>query len=233
MAPPLSSAATWIVVPAYNEARLIATVIHNLRAQYANIVVVDDGSRDDTAPLASRAGATVLRHVLNRGQGAAIATGVRYALASGAQFVVTFDADGQHAVADIAALLAPLQDGRAEVTMGSRFLDGAASRRTMPAGRAWLLRAAVLFTRVTTGLPVTDAHNGLRAFNRRAAETIRWRADRMAHASEIPGEIRRHRLRFVEVPVRITYSDYSLGKGQRGLDAVRVLIDYLFGFVAR
>jgi glycosyltransferase involved in cell wall biosynthesis len=232
MSLPQSSAAVWIVVPAYNEGRLIAAVIHDLRAQYGNVVVVDDGSRDHTGALASRAGATVLRHMLNRGQGAAITTGIRYALASGAQFVVTFDADGQHASADIAALLAPLADGRADVAMGSRFLEGAA-QSTMPAGRAWLLRAAVLFTRVTTGLHVTDAHNGLRALSRRAAETIQWRADRMAHASEIPAEIRRHHLRFVEVPVRITYSDYSLGKGQRGLDAIRVLIDYLFGFVAR
>jgi hypothetical protein len=91
----------------------------------------------------------------------------------------------------------------------------------------------VLFTRLTTRLPVTDAHNGLRAFTRGAADQIRWRADRMAHASEIPDAIRRHRLRFVEVPVRITYSAYSLGKGLRGSDAVRVVVDYLFGFVAR
>ncbi|MEP6914371.1 MAG: glycosyltransferase family 2 protein [Acidobacteriota bacterium] len=233
MSPLPTSAGVWVVVPAYNEARLIGTVLRELLAAYASVLVVDDGSRDDTAALASAAGATVLRHALNRGQGAAITTGMRYALDSGAQFVVTFDADGQHTVADIVALLAPLREGRADVTMGSRFLEGAATRRTMPAGRAAMLHAAVWFTRLTTGLRVTDAHNGLRAFSRKAAETIRWHADGMAHASEIPREIRRHRLRFEEVPVRITYSAYSLGKGQRGLDAVRVLVEYLFGFVAR
>ena len=233
MSQTLSSASVWIIVPAYNEGRSIVTVTRALRARYAHVVIVDDGSSDDTAELALRAGATVLRHALNRGQGAAITTGVRYALASGAEFVVTFDADGQHGVADIAALLAPLQEGRADVALGSRFLEGAASRSTMPAGRTCLLRAAVLFTRLTTGLRVTDAHNGLRAFSRKAAETIRWRADRMAHASEIPLEIGRHRLRFVEVPVRITYSDYSIGKGQHGIAAVGVLVEYLFGLVAR
>jgi glycosyltransferase involved in cell wall biosynthesis len=227
------SASVWIVIAAFNERRAIAGVINDLRSKYAHVVVVDDGSKDATAAIASSAGATVLRHAINRGQGAAIATGVRYALQHGAEWVVTFDADGQHSTADVALLLAPLQDGRADVALGSRFLSGAASRRTMPWQRALLLRGAVLFTRMTTGLQVTDAHNGLRAFSRHAASVIQWRADRMAHASEIPSEIRRHRLRFVEVPVTITYSDYSLGKGQRGFDAIRVLIEYLFGFVAR
>jgi glycosyltransferase involved in cell wall biosynthesis len=231
--PHTPSPPVWIVVPAFNEARVIGQVIKGLRAKYPDIAVVDDGSRDETASAAASAGATVLRHAINRGQGAAIATGVRYALLRGADLVVTFDADGQHSVDDIAALLAPLVAGEADVALGSRFLGGAAARETMPKKRALLLRAAVLFTRVTTGLQLTDAHNGLRAFTRRAAAVIRWRADRMAHASEIPSEIRRHRLRFVEVPVTITYTDYSLAKGQRGLDAIRVLIEYLFGLVAR
>ena len=214
------------VIAAFNEARAIDAVVRGLVPQVAEVVVVDDGSRDGTAEAARKAGAVVLRHAVNRGQGAALQSGIRLALARGAAIVVTFDADGQHVPEDLPRLIAPVASGAADVALGSRFLGGTSN---VPPSRRLLLKGAVLFTRLTTGLKVTDAHNGLRAFSRRAAETIRIRQDRMAHASEIVSEIRRHELRFVEVPITVLYTDYSRAKGQSALGAFRVLFDLLLG----
>ena len=216
----------WVVVPAFDEEPVVGEVIHDLCARYANVVVVDDGSTDATAARAAAAGATVLRHVLNRGQGAAIQTGLEYALRRGAHYVVTFDADGQHDVDDIAALVAPIHAGEVDVVLGSRFLGRATN---MPATRALLLKLAVLGTRVSFGAKLSDAHNGLRAFSRAAASRIGIRMDRMAHASEILDQIRQLRLRFTEVGVHVRYTEYSRGKGQASRDAMGVAVEYLLG----
>jgi glycosyltransferase involved in cell wall biosynthesis len=214
------------VIAAYNEARAIEAVIRDLAPHVTEIVVVDDGSADGTAQAARRAGAVVLRHPINRGQGAALQSGIALALARGAGIVVTFDADGQHRGADVGRLVDPVLRGVADVALGSRFLGSSSS---VPPLRRLLLKGAVLFTRLTTGLSLTDAHNGLRALSRKAAETIRIKQDRMAHASEIVSEIARHELRFVEVPITVLYTDYSRGKGQSALGAFRILLDLLVG----
>lgn len=211
------------VVAAFNEAAKLGEVLDGLRGAVDFLVVVDDGSRDDTHAVAVAHGAHALRHPINLGQGAALATGIHHALAEGAAAIVTFDADGQHDPADIPALLAALGAG-ADVALGSRFLG---TTEGLPPRRRLVLRAAVLFTRATTGLALTDAHNGLRALSRRAAATIRIRQNRMAHASEILEEIARHRLRFAEVPVRVRYTDYSLAKGQRLSGGFEILLDLL------
>ncbi len=221
----LSPAEVAIVVPAYREAATIGGVVASLRRAYPEVVVVDDGSPDATGDCARAAGATVLRHVINRGQGAALKTGIDYAVARGARAVVTFDADGQHRVEDVASLLAALGEGF-DVALGSRFL---ADADAIPAGRRIVLRAAVLFTRLVSGIRVTDAHNGLRAFTAGAARRIELRQDRMAHASEILDEIARKGLRFREVACRVAYTDYSRGKGQRSSAALRIAIDFLLG----
>lgn len=213
-----------MVVPAFNEAAAIGAVVAALRAEWPRVVVVDDGSADATGAEARRHGAHVLTHLVNRGQGAALQTGLTYALRQGARYIVTFDADGQHRVEDIARLVAPLAEGRCEVALGSRFLEPGTA---VPRGRRLLLKAAVLMTRLTSRLPLTDAHNGLRALSRRAAAGIRLRLDRMAHASEIVDQIARLRLPVLELPVRVRYTAYSRAKGQRGTDAVKVLVDYL------
>jgi glycosyltransferase involved in cell wall biosynthesis len=212
----------WIVVPAYNEARVIAGVISELKRDVQQIVVVDDGSSDATAEVAAGCGAVVLRHPINLGQGAALQTGIEFALGTGAECIVTFDADGQHRTADIDRLLEALETHRADFALGSRFLGSAVN---MPALRRMLLRAATFFTRLTTGLALSDAHNGLRAMTRRGALCIRLRQNRMAHASEILGQIAASGLKFVEVPVTIEYSRYSLAKGQRSGDVLVILLD--------
>jgi glycosyltransferase involved in cell wall biosynthesis len=198
---------TFVVLPAYNESRKIREVVAGVVAMYPNVVVVDDGSTDETAAEARAGGAVSLRHVVNRGQGASLQTGIDFALRRGARFIVTFDSDGQHEPADIAALLAPLREGRADVTLGSRFRG---TTDAMPRGRRLLLRAAVIFTRVMSRAQVTDTHNGLRAFTREAAARLDIRLDRMAHASEILDQIVRGGWRYEEVPVHIRYTGYSL-----------------------
>lgn len=219
-----SSDDVFIVVPAFNESRTIGVVIRELRAVYLDVVVVDDGSTDKTTEIAREAGARVLRHCLNRGQGAALQTGIRHCLELGAHFVVTFDADGQHSVDDIEQLLEPLFSGQAKIALGSRFLGSA---KGMPAFRRLLLKAAVLFTRLTARIQVTDTHNGLRALSRPAAERLEITVDRMGHASEIADWIGSSGLSFTEVPVHIRYTDYSRAKGQGLLAVGPILVDYL------
>jgi glycosyltransferase involved in cell wall biosynthesis len=216
----------WIVVPAYNEAARLATTMQPLLANYANVVVIDDGSHDRTAEVARQAGAWVLRHVLNCGQGAALQTGLSFALDRGAEFLVTFDADGQHDPMEIANLLEPLRQGRADVTLGSRFLGHAVD---MPWTRRLILKAGVLFTRLVSNIKVTDVHNGFRALTRDAASRIHLVQNRMAHASEILDQIKRARLRFVEVPVTIRYTPDTLAKGQSSLHAVKIASELMLG----
>jgi polyprenyl-phospho-N-acetylgalactosaminyl synthase len=212
----------WVVIAAYNEGQVIADVIAGLRQTPHRIVVVDDGSADATADRAQMAGATVVRHPINLGQGAALQTGIEFALANGAEFIVTFDADGQHRTTDIAVMLEALRKNRADFALGSRFLG---TELHVPALRRLVLRAATWFTRVTTGLRVSDAHNGLRAMTRRGAGVIRLRQNRMAHASEILDQIAASGLNYVEVPVTIEYSRYSMAKGQRSSELVTILLD--------
>jgi glycosyltransferase involved in cell wall biosynthesis len=211
-----------VIVPAFNEAQTIARVLADLHHTGHHIVVVDDGSTDATAELAMQADATVVRHPINLGQGAALQTGITFALREGADFVVTFDADGQHRADEIATLLDALVVRGADFALGSRFLGRATN---MPMSRRVLLRAAIWFTRVTTGLAITDAHNGLRAMTRRGAQTISLRQNRMAHASEILDQIAASGLNYVEVPITIEYSAYSLRKGQRSREALDILFD--------
>ncbi len=218
-----------MVLAAYNESSCIEEVVRGVMAWYPNVIIVDDGSSDDTYTQALRAGATVLRHVINRGQGAALQTGITFALKQGADFIVTFDSDGQHQVADIARLIDPIQRGEAEITLGSRFLGEAVN---MTFRRRLLLKGGILFTRFVSGAKVTDTHNGLRGFSRLAAERIHITLDRMAHASELIDQVHETGLPYREVPVSIHYTEYSRSKGQGALGAIKILIHYFFGRVS-
>jgi glycosyltransferase involved in cell wall biosynthesis len=217
-----SPSSVWVVCPAYNEEATIGRVVTSVRNAGLNIVVVDDGSVDRTRDLAGTAGAAVVRHPINLGQGAALKTGIDYALSQGADILVTFDADGQHRISDVSALLDALARERVDFALGSRFLSHSPN---VPIGRRILLWGATLFTTMTTGLRLTDTHNGLRAFTRRGAAALRLRQNRMAHASEILADIAASGRHYVEIPVTIDYTAYSLAKGQHGGDFVMILLD--------
>jgi glycosyltransferase involved in cell wall biosynthesis len=218
----------FIVIAAYNEESALAGVLHGLRRHgYRNIVVVDDGSRDRTSDVALAGGAWAVRHSINRGQGAALKTGIDFALQQGADIIVTFDADGQHLSEDIPALIKPVATGAADVALGSRFLG---KKSNVPPVRALFLKGGALLMRVLYGVSVSDSHNGFRAFSRKAALAIELRMPRMEHASEIIEQIGRKKLRYVEVPVTIRYTDYSLQHSSQGaLPAFKILFRMLIG----
>lgn len=221
--------ASCIVVPAYNEAAVIGEVLAGLEDLPCTVVVIDDGSTDRTHAECVDFPVALLHHSANLGQGAALQTGITYALTlSGVRYVVTFDADGQHRSEDVVSLIENLHEGSYDVALGSRFAR-AADSRAIPRSRRALLRCAVWFTRWTSGLAVTDAHNGLRAFTAEAAACLDLQHDGMAHASEILGAIRRKRLRWCEVPVSISYTEYTLRKGQRGGGAVNIVWELIMG----
>jgi polyprenyl-phospho-N-acetylgalactosaminyl synthase len=215
----------WVVVPAYNEDRVLGEVLASLVKLPCHVVVVDDGSTDATARVAAEAGVTVIRHVVNLGQGAALQTGIDYALQEGASYICTFDADGQHSPQCIPKLLDRLLDSKCDIVMGSRFLGQALG---MPKSKELILKAALAFTRIHSGLTVTDTHNGLRMMTRSTAQKIRILQTRMAHASEILIQIREGRLKYEEVPVTITYNEYSVRKGQSIRGALRILGDLFY-----
>ena len=220
----------FIVVPAFNEASRLGAVLEDLARTRHSIVVVDDGSRDGTADVARSRGCYVLRHTFNRGQGAALQTGITFALREGAAVIVTFDADGQHQTSDLPALIEPILSGRCEFALGNRFLNG---QSNVPAIRKVILQWGRVFTLLTSGVRVGDCHNGYRAFSRKGASLLQLKQDRMAHASEIYDQIKGSHLAYEEVPVTIRYSAETLAKGQKLSNSVSVLFQYLYGKIAQ
>lgn len=223
----MQHADTWVVVPVFREEAVVGSVVTALRESFPHVVCVDDGSPDRSAAVAADAGARVVRHPVNLGQGAALQTGIEFALLDpGCRHVVTFDADGQHRVADATRMVELLRTGTYDVVLGSRFLGRAASGATgLTRGRRLLLRVAAAVTRITAGIAVTDAHNGLRAMTREFAERLDISMPGMAHASEITETVGRLGARWVEVPVTIDYTDYSRAKGQRSINSVNIAFD--------
>ena len=217
---------TWIVIPAYMEETVIAQTIYDARSRFKNVVDVDDVSADATATVAFAACAHVIKHPINLGQGAALQTAIDYAVLKGARFIATFDADGQHTITDVVDMLKILRLGELDVVLGSRFIGAAVG---ISVARRLLLRAAIIFTRVTTGLTLTDAHNGLRVFTRAGIKKIELRQNRMAHASEILEQIAQQKLRYVEHGNTICYTAYSVAKGQRASNSVSILMDLFVG----
>ncbi len=211
----------WIVIAGYNEEKRIGAVIDGLKKNgYHNIVVVDDGSKDRTGEVAAEAGAIVLRHVINRGQGAALKTGMDFAVKYNAGIIVTFDADGQHHVEEIVRLTIPIQKGEVDACLGSRFLE---TTSNVPWHRKMILKGGAWIIWLFYGVRLTDSHNGFRAIKGEAVQKLQLKADRMEHASEIVEEIAKRDIKYKEIPVTITYTEYSLQKGQSSLAAFGIL----------
>ena len=216
---------TAIVVPVFSEATVIAGVIDDLKRVFKNVYVVDDGSPDGSGLIAREHGARVVFHPINFGQGAALQTGIEAALANPqVEYIVTFDGDGQHSIDDAVAMVERLREGDVDVVFGSRFLD---ERTELTTAKRIVLRTAVAYTNIITGLRLTDAHNGLRAFTREVAQFIDLEHNGMAHATEIVHQIGDGKFRFVELPVHILYTDYSRAKGQSLWNSINILFDLI------
>lgn len=202
-------------------------MIAGIRLVFDDVVCVDDGSTDDTAAAARRAGAYVVRHPVNLGQGAAIQTGVEFARAQpGARLFATFDADGQHRVADLIRMIDHLENSDLDIVIGTRFAAPDAAAAVPPLKRV-ILRAAVWLNPRIRRLGLSDAHNGLRVFNRRVADGLDLALNGMGHAGEFIALIAENRWRVGEVPVEVLYTDYSKSKGQPLLNGVNILFDGL------
>lgn len=223
----------WIVIPAYNESSVIADVLCKLKENFKaeQIVVVDDCSVDLTASVVRENSCTLLSHPINLGQGAALQTGITFALENGAEFIVTFDSDGQHRVEDALNMLTQVQSGECKIVCGSRFLGLEA--KNLSFSKLITLKLAVIFTKLTTGVSVTDAHNGLRVMTRSAARLINLKQNRMAHASELIGIIKKNNIEYMEYPVKIIYSDYSMNKGQKISNSFNIILDLLIGRILK
>jgi polyprenyl-phospho-N-acetylgalactosaminyl synthase len=216
----------FVIIPAYNEGQVIRGVIEPLIEAGYGIVVVDDASADDSQTMLSALPIHYLRHAVNLGQGAALQTGMTYAVQQGAEYIIHFDADGQHHPEDIPSLLEPLVRGDADIVFGSRFLRPE-DEKSVPRIKRLALRAGVGINRLIAGIKLTDAHNGFRALNRQAASRICLRENRYAHASEILVQVGRLKLRYTESPTRIEYTEYSKSKGQSLWNAFNILFDAL------
>ena len=218
----------WVVVPAYNEEAIISQVLKELCATFKNVVVVDDCSTDGTLCAVRQEAVHVLSHPFNMGQGAAIQTGIEYALNFEAKYIATFDADGQHDPSDLLSMWDKLKLTHAEVALGSRFL-GTTTGITYT--RIALLKLAIIYSNFSTGLKLTDTHNGIRVIKHTFLKNFSFKQNKMAHASEILEFISKHRISYIECPVSIRYTDYSIRKGQSSINAVRIVIETLFGRV--
>lgn len=216
-----------VIIPAFNEDKVIGKTITAVMAavpEGTSVLVVDDGSNDSTGELAKKAGIIVLRHPINRGLGGALGTGLYWAKIKDFDWCVTFDADGQHDPRDLAKVLEPLYSNSADVAVGTRTKLG---WREIPGDRKFILSLSNWLTWWLFGIKTSDSLSGFRAFNRRAIEKIQLRTDRMEVSNEFFSEIKRHKLRLAEVPIRVIYTDYSRLKGQKNSNAVDVGVKLL------
>lgn len=217
---------TWLVIPCYNEGTVIQEVIENARRTFPNIVAVNDGSPDDSAERIHAGGAHLVNHPVNLGQGAGIQTGVEYARRQpGARYFVTFDADGQHQVKDVVRMVGRLRTEPLDIIVGTRFGRPRTADDQVPWIKRLVLKTVVTLSPTTRRLGLSDAHNGLRAFNKKVADEMNIRMNGMSHASEIVTLIDRKGWRVDEEPVDILYTEYSMSKGQSLINGVNILAD--------
>jgi UDP-N-acetylglucosamine---dolichyl-phosphate N-acetylglucosaminyltransferase len=222
-----------VVLPAYNEASVIGDVLcripNRIDDMSVTAVVIDDGSSDNTAEIASQNGAVVFRHITNLGVGAATITGFRAAQNLNADVIVTMDSDGQHDPDEIQDLVRCLRDGPFDAVIGSRLL----SPQGMPTTRfmANLLLNALTF--VVYGKIVSDSQSGLKAFSRSALNRMKLNASGYEICSEIIGELYRNNLRYRSLPVRAVYTTYSHAKGQHFLNGVNIILGLLMRLMRR
>ena len=216
----MNKSEVYITIPMYNDEKMITNVIKDLNSKgYNNVVVVDDGSKDNGYSVVKKnTKAIVTRHVVNRGQGAALQTGMEIAVDRGAKYIVHFDSDGQHDVKDLDHMLKTLIEGKYDIVLGSRFLQ----ENKIPLKKRILLKGGIVFTYILSQIWLTDVHNGLRVMTAETAKKLNLQHDRMEHASEILDKVKSLNLKYKEVPVTIHYTDYSQAKGQSISNSINI-----------
>jgi polyprenyl-phospho-N-acetylgalactosaminyl synthase len=218
-----------IIIPAYNEGSMIRRTIDQVIEKFPVVVCVDDGSGDDTVSQIKNTSALLVCHSINLGQGAALQTGIEYALLNPEiEYFVTYDADGQHRIEDVLSMLNYLVAHKkdTDIVLGSRFLGAVENIRPL---KKLILKLAVRFSNFHSGVKLTDTHNGLRVFNRKVAMGLKLKMADFAHASEIIDRIAQNKYRYKELPVTIIYTDYSRSKGQSMINAINIGFDILLG----
>lgn len=221
---------TAIIVPAYNESEVISSTLLDLRSSLKNakitadILVVNDGSSDDTGRIAIKYCDFLLTHKQNCGLGAALGTGIEFAKRHSYDYCITFDSDGQHDPKDIVRTLAQLKSG-SDIVIGSRFIG---THSGMPKARRVVLFLGNVITFMFFGVWTTDSQSGFRGLSRRAIQSLSIKSNRMEVSSEFFGEIHRLKLKFSEIPIHIRYTPYSLKKGQKNSASASVLLKLLY-----
>lgn len=213
-----------IIIPVYNEQQVIHSVLKGVLKKFKYVVCINDGSSDNSSAEIMRTNAYLVEHPINMGQGAALQTGVEFARQLPVDYFVTFDADGQHRLKDVQSMLEVIKSEEYDIVLGSRFLGKTVG---MKKSKRSILKLAIKFSNISSGIKLTDTHNGLRAFNRHVAETMQITMPDMVHASEILEIISKQKYRYTEVPVTIEYTDYSRAKGQTLINAVNIGFDTL------
>jgi glycosyltransferase involved in cell wall biosynthesis len=209
------------IIPAYNEEKTIGEVIDKVKPLVSQVVVVDDGSRDETKKLAKEKGAVVLSHIINRGQGAALETGNQYALNKEAEIIVHFDADGQFLAEEIKDIILPIIKGEADIVFGSRFLG---KKSNLPWFKKYIIiPLAHLANKIFIGATLTDPQNGFRAVSRETAKKITIEQDGMAHNTEIISKSFENNLKIKEIPVTVIYHNF----GQRFSGGLKIIKDLI------
>jgi glycosyltransferase involved in cell wall biosynthesis len=212
-----------VIVPIFNEEQVVRSIVQSLVAEKFTTVIVDDGSSDNSLQSISDLSVKILKHSTNFGQGAALQTGFEFAKKNpNLEIFVTFDADGQHQTKDIKNIIAPIKENKVDIVFGTRFQD---DKTQMPLLKRIILKLAIKYTNLSTGAPLTDAHNGFRAMNRTALNEMKLNLNGMAHASEIVTVAHKANLRVAEIPVEILYTKYSKAKGQSILNSINILSD--------
>ncbi len=214
----------FVVIPAFNEEDKIVAVIRQVQKYFKNIVVIDDNSSDNTLDLSRATGALVLHHIINRGQGAALETGTKYALGKGADIIVHFDADGQFLPIEIAKIIEPILSGEFDIVTGTRFMD---KESNMPIFKKYFIMPVARFImRTLYKSELTDPQNGFRAFNRKVAKELNIENDGSAHCTEIIVKTLKNKWRYKEVSITVRYDNFGAsifsGKG-RGAGGLKIL----------
>jgi glycosyltransferase involved in cell wall biosynthesis len=219
-----------IIIPVYNEGRVINSVVLSVLEKFKYVICVNDGSRDNSSDEILKTEAYLVEHPVNMGQGAALQTGIEFARQLPVKYFSTFDADGQHKLDDVQAMYKEIRTGKYDIILGSRFLGKTVG---MKKTKYLILKAAIQFSNATSGLKLTDTHNGLRVFTRKVAQEIQITLPDMAHASEILEIIAKRKYKYKEIPVTIEYTDYSKGKGQSMINAINIGFDTVLRKISR